>query len=136
MIRPSNTRPIRSFKEFLEHGEPEHLCKSHIYVEDLSGNQKRTKMKELERLLKSHDWWYSMSDDGRAWDRGRKQADDIHKLINDIGDDGKKLYKKYSKKYESVDETRTFFPPTPKRLPTEEKHLKKTIIYGQVYNGE
>ena len=123
MIRPSNTRPIRSFKEFLEHGEPEHLCKSHIYVEDLSGNQKRTKMKELERLLKSHDWWYSMSDDGRAWDRGRKQADDIHKLIKDIGDDGKTLYKKYGKKagvFESKDTGNlysgySFFPPSPSR---------------------
>jgi len=117
MIRPSNTRPIRSFKEFLEHGEPEHLCKSHIYVEDLSGSQKRTKMKELERLLKSHDWWYSMSDDGRAWDRGRKQADDIHKLINDIGDDGKKLYKKHGKKA-GVFESKSgysFFPPSPSR---------------------
>ena len=108
---------VRCFREFLEHGEPEHLCKSHIYVEDLSGNQKRTKMKELERLLKSHDWWYSMSDDGRAWDRGRKQADDIHKLIKDIGDDGKTLYKKYGKKA-GVFESKSgysFFPPSPTR---------------------
>ena len=116
-------RTIRTFRQFLEHGEPEHLCKSHIYVEDLSGNQKRTKMKELERLLKSHDWWYSMSDDGRAWDRGRKQADDIHKLIRDVGDDGKKLYKKYGKKagvFESKDTGNLypsfqFFPPSPSR---------------------
>ena len=108
---------VRCFREFLEHGEPEHLCKSHIYVEDLSGNQKKTKMKELERLLKSHDWWYSMSDDGRAWDRGRKQADDIHKLIKDIGDDGKTLYKKYGKKA-GVFESKSgysFFPPSPTR---------------------
>tara|TARA_B100000315_G_C14145536_1_gene393318 strand:- start:308 stop:544 length:237 start_codon:yes stop_codon:yes gene_type:complete len=76
------------------------------------------------------------SDDRRYYDKGRDSSDKIHKLVTDIGDDGKKLYKKYSKKYESVNETRTFFPPTPKRLPTEEKHLKKTIIYGQVYNGE
>lgn len=110
-------RTIRTFRQFLEHGEPEHLCKSHIYVEDLSGNQKRTKMKELERLLKSHDWWYSMSDSGSAWDRGRKQADDIHKLIKDIGDDGKKLYKKYGKKA-GVFESKSgysFFPPSPTR---------------------
>ena len=51
MIRPSNSRPIRSFKEFLEHGgEPEVLCKSKIYIEDISGSQKRTKIKELEQL--------------------------------------------------------------------------------------
>jgi len=110
-------RTIRTFRQFLEHGEPEHLCKSHIYVEDLSGSQKRTKMKELERKLKSHDWWYSMSDDGSAWDRGRKQADDINKLIRDVGDDGKKLYKKYGKKA-GVFESKSgysFFPPSPTR---------------------
>ena len=129
-------RNIRTFKEWLKHGEPEPLIKSHIYVEDISGSQKGTKIKELERLLKSHDWTYMYSDDRRYYDKGRDSSDKIHKLVTDIGDDGKKLYKKYSKKYESVNETRTFFPPTPKRLPTEEKHLKKTIIYGQVYNGE
>jgi hypothetical protein len=80
-------------------------------------------MKELERKLKSHDWWYSMSDDGSAWDRGRKQADDINKLIRDVGDDGKKLYKKYGKKagvFESKDTGNLypsfqFFPPSPSR---------------------
>ena len=136
-------RTIRTFRKFLEKGAPEVLCKSRIYIEDISGSQKRTKMKELERQLKSHDWWYSMSDDGRAWDRGRKQADDIHKLIKDIGDDGKKLYKKYGKKagvFESKDTGNlysgySFFPPTPQPLSTEEKHLKRTMIYGKVYNG-
>ena len=125
------SRTIRTFREFLEKGEPEVLCKSKIYIEDISGSQKRTKMKELERQLKSHDWWYSMSDDGRAWDRGRKQADDIHKLIRDVGDDRKKLYKKHGKKagvFESKDTGTVgladsgnlypgyfFFPPSPTR---------------------
>ena len=68
--------------------------------------------------------------------------------MKEIGKDGLKIYRNYISTKESK-ETGTsyldsgslydgfqFFPPTPKRLPTEEKHLKKTIIYGQVYNGE
>ena len=88
---------VRSFRNFLLEGEP------NILFEDISGNQKRTKMKELERQLKSHDWYYMYSDDGRAYGKGRDSNDKIHQLVKDIGDDGKKLYKKYSKKYESVD---------------------------------
>lgn len=56
-------------------------------------------------------------------DRGRKQADDIHKLIKDIGGDGKKLYKKYGNKAGVFESKATgnlysgysFFPQSPSR---------------------
>jgi hypothetical protein len=32
---------------------------------------------ELELLLDKHDWWYSRSDDQRAWQRGRDSLSSI-----------------------------------------------------------
>jgi hypothetical protein len=66
--------------------------------EDISASKKKTLLRTLAKKLSQHDWWYSMSDDGRAWDKGRKQADEIHDLVSQLGDEGKQLYKKYGKK--------------------------------------
>ena len=136
-------RTIRIFREFLEKGEPEVLTKSKIYIEDLSGNKKIIKIKELQKLLKDYDFYYSMSDDYRAYKRGKEQQDKIFKLVREIGKNGEKIWKDYIKRNESKDTTGTgkymtnsFFPPTPKPLSTDEKHLKRTMIYGKVYNGE
>ena len=138
-------RTIRTFKKWLELGaEPEVLTKSKIYIEDLSGNQKRTKIKELQKLLTNFDYWYSKSSDSRVYRRGKEQEDTIERLVKEIGKDGLKIYRKYISTKESKETTETdenlysgfsFFPPTPP-LSTEEKHLKRTMIYGKVYNGE
>ena len=141
-------RTIRTFKEWLLHGEPEVLTKSKIYIEDLSGNQKRTKIKELQKLLKDFDFHYTRSDDRRSYQRGKEQQDKIEKLVKEIGKDGLKIYRNYISTKESK-ETGTsyldsgslydgfqFFPPTPKPLSSDEKHIKRTMIYGKVYNGE
>ena len=171
------SRTIRTFREFLEKGEPEVLTKSKIYIEDLSGNKKIIKIKELQKLLKDYDFYYSMSDDYRAYKRGKEQQEKILKLVKEIGKNGEKIWKDYIKRNESKDTTGTgkymtnlfpemrnvqpqdntipvgkrgtshfsdgdlysgfsFFPPTPKPLSTDEKHLKRTMIYGKVYNGE
>ena len=141
-------RNIRTFKEWLKHGEPEHLVKSNIYVEDVSMNQKKTKMKELETLLQKFDVYYHYSDDRRSYQRGKEQQDEIEQLVKEIGRDGLVRYKKFFKQNESK-ETGTsyldsgslysgfsFFPPTPKLLSTDEKSIKRNMIYGKVYNGE
>ena len=169
-------RTIRTYKKWLELGEPEHLVKSNIYIEDLSGNQKRMKIKELQKLLSTFDYWYSKSSDSRVYRKGKEQEDTIDKLVGEIGKDGLKLYRKYISTKESK-ETGTekylrnlipemmnvkpqdnrvplgesgksyldsgslydgfqFFPPTPKPLSSDEKHIKRTMIYGKVYNGE
>ena len=135
-------RNIRTFKQFLEYGEPEVLVKSKIYIEDLSGREKTTKTILLKRLLKDFDFHYTRSDDRRSYQRGKEQQDKIEKLVKEIGKDGLKIWKDYIKRNESKDTTGTgkymtnsFFPPTPP-LSTEEKHLKRTMIYGKVYNGE
>jgi hypothetical protein len=45
-------------------------------------------LKELEDRLKSHDWWYSYSDDHRYYKQGRYEAEEIRKLVAKINDAG------------------------------------------------
>ena len=73
----------------------------HQCDEDLSGSQKKIKMKELGRLLKSFDVYYHYSDDSRAYKRGKEQQDTIEKLANEIGADGLKYYRKFLRQNES-----------------------------------
>ena len=87
-------RNVRTFKKWLELGEPEHLVKSNIYVEDISGREKTTKTILLKRLLKDFDYHYTRSDDRRSYQRGKEQQDKIEKLVKEIGKDGSKIYKK------------------------------------------
>lgn len=78
--------------------------------EDVFGNQKKTKMKELEKLLKDFDWYFTYSDDRRSYKKGQEQQDQIRKLVDLIGKDGMTLYKSKGKiagVFESVDKPRT-----------------------------
>ena len=86
-----------SFKEFcgLDEETQNQLA---TLNEDLSGNQKKTKMKELEKLLSLHDWWWFMSDDSRSYKKGRDEQTKIHNLVSLLGKDGSSLYKKVAKK--------------------------------------
>ena len=53
---------------------------------------------ELETLLKSHDWWWFMSDDRRAYKKGEAEQSKIRRLVDFIGKDGNSLYKQVAKK--------------------------------------
>ena len=89
-----------------------------------------------------------MYSSGKSYDKGKESEETIEKLVGEIGKDGLKLYRKYISTKESKETNGTdkylrnlydgfsFFPPTPKPLSTEEKHQKRTMIYGRVYNGE
>jgi hypothetical protein len=60
-------------------------------------------MAQLEQALKSHDWYYMMSDDHRWYTRGSEQARNIHNLITKLKDAGQgeqaeALYKSYHEK--------------------------------------
>ena len=81
-------RTIRTFKKWMELGEPEVLVKSKIYIEDLSGGEKTKKIVLLKQLLKDFDFFYHYSDDRRAYQRGKEQQDTIEKLVKEIGKDG------------------------------------------------
>jgi formyltetrahydrofolate synthetase len=60
------------------------------------------KIKQLETLLKKHDWWYSRSDDQRAYKKGEAERVKIQNLVDEIdGDEAGEanyLYLKYANK--------------------------------------
>jgi hypothetical protein len=58
-------------------------------------------MDDLEQRLKTHDWFYMMSDDSRAYNNGSAEQSEIRKLIKGLeaigyGEDAKKLYNTYA----------------------------------------
>ena len=66
-------------------------------------NDMNNKLQQLEDLLKVHDWYYAMSDDNSYYKRGRKQFEEICKLMNELQDNGyftesENLYDKYRNK--------------------------------------
>ena len=86
-----------SFREFLELDKETQIELGTIN-EDLSGQVKKKKMVELETLLKSHDWYFTFSDDRRSYKKGEAEQSKIRRLVDYIGKDGMKLYKTYGKK--------------------------------------
>ena len=75
-----------------------------LFYEDLSGSVKRKMILQLQKLLKDFDYWYSMSSDPRAYRKGKEQQSEIEDLVNQLGKDGKKIYKKYIATKESMNE--------------------------------
>jgi hypothetical protein len=63
------------------------LVKSSLMKED--NNEVSALMSDLESKLKSHDWWYMMSDDNRAYSRGSAQLADIRQVMKNLSDLGK-----------------------------------------------
>ena len=86
-----------SFKQFLNLDKEEQVRLGTI-IEDLSGNKKKTEMKKLEKLLKSHDWWWFMSDSRQSYKKGEVEQEKIRRYIDLIGADAMKLYKTYGRK--------------------------------------
>jgi len=86
-----------SFREFCKLDKEEQVSLGSLQ-EDLSGTVKKKKMKQLEDLLKKHDWFYFYSDDPRYYKKGTEEQSVIRKMIDEIGKDGMKLYKSYGKK--------------------------------------
>ena len=67
-----------------------------------NNNDMKIKLKELEALLISHDWYYMMSDDNRYYKQGRKSFEMIWKLMDELRDGGyfteaENLYDTYKK---------------------------------------
>ena len=47
----------------------------------------------FENMLKSHDWYYRMSDSDSEYQKGWKEEVQIKKMIDQLGDQAKELYK-------------------------------------------
>ena len=45
-------------------------------------------LEELEKALKTHDWYFHYSDDHRYYTRGKAERDQIDRLINKAYADG------------------------------------------------
>jgi len=52
---------------------------------------------KLEAALRSHDWYYMMSDDSRVYREGREAWERIQLLASKLGDEGDALIAKYRK---------------------------------------
>ena len=88
-----------SFKDFLKLDKDHQKALGNIINEELKPSVKKRKMKELEKLLKAHDFLYHYQDgDYKEWRRQNDMAQDIRKLKDLIGDDAVQLYKIYAKK--------------------------------------
>jgi hypothetical protein len=103
-----------------------------VQREDLTSTQLSKKMGELDSLLKSHDYYFMFSDDSRSYKRGQDSQGKIEKLAHEIGPDGLKLYRKYLKKNESVDEQEKKRTKKEKEEDDELVNVKPKIS-GKVY---
>lgn len=52
---------------------------------------------KLIAALRSHDWYYRMSDDSRVYHAGREAWERIQYLARQLGDEGEELIAKYRK---------------------------------------
>ena len=87
-----------SFREFLQLDEETQRQLGGTIIEDLSENKKKTEMKKLAKLLKSHDWWWFMSDSRQSYKKGEVEQEKIRRYIDLIGANAMKLYKTYGRK--------------------------------------
>jgi len=82
---------LMSFREFLENTPQE--------FKNLSELKKSSpELDSLEKLLQQHDWFFTYSDSGKDWKKGKKEYEKIQELVKKIGKEGEKLFKQYSKK--------------------------------------
>lgn len=61
-------------------------------------------LKELETMLVDHDWFYPMSDDHRAFTKGRDESHAIQDKMTEcrkagLSNEASKLYHKYAPKF-------------------------------------
>jgi hypothetical protein len=66
-------------------------------------------MNTLINLLQKHDWYYTMSDDPRSYDKGRSKEREISGLMRDLenlgfGEDAKSIYNEYAPENMSIKE--------------------------------
>jgi hypothetical protein len=94
-------RQLISFSKFLalpkEIQEQLSTYENENITEELSPTAKKKMMIDFERKLKGFDFWYSMGD-RRAWEKGMKANAEIKKMMDELGDDAKELYRIYAKK--------------------------------------
>lgn len=82
-------------------------------------------IQNLDKALKTHDWYYEMSDDHRIWKKGSAELKNIHNLIKQVGKkDSEYLWNKYLPK----GHPKMF--PFPKHLTKEESNFGDKKLDG------
>ena len=88
-----------------------------VMADKIGGEQSLSKasmmLDTLESLLKNHDWWYMMSDDDRAYQRGLSQQNQIRSIMDSLKsigyeDEAKELYNQYAPSQLSLKEAAKF----------------------------
>ena len=120
-----------SFREWLALDEETQTALGNPTIyEELNQKIKDKKMVELEKMLRSADWWGFMSDDGREYKKWKAEEQKIKALRDLIGDDAEVLYKQYALKAGVVSEG-TLTSKAKARPSEYEKHMKKVMkTYG------
>jgi len=122
-------RPPISFAAFLKLPEDVQESMGRLpnanLVEELSATAQKSKIRDLEKLLKNHDWYHSFGDH-KSWEKGKKEVRHIRSLVDELGDDGMELYRMYGKKNGVMEGFRKEALKDPR--PSEyEKHLYKKM---------
>ena len=66
--------------------------------ESLDALIKECKKETLAHRLRAHDWHYQYADDFRAWNAGNESMRNIERLIDELGEDGREIFKAYRAK--------------------------------------
>jgi len=82
---------LMSFRQFLENTPQEFKNISEL-------KKSSPELEQLNQLLKAHDWFFTYSDSGADWKKGKKEYEKIQVLIKKIGKEGEELFRTYSKK--------------------------------------
>jgi len=95
-------RAVKSAKKHIENMKQQDI--KELVRKSLMKEESNDLLSQLESALKSHDWYYMMSDDNRVYKEGSQEAKNIKDLISKTGEEGMALYKRYKEENFKLEE--------------------------------
>ena len=97
-------RAVKDAKKYIDNMKQQDI--KELVRKSLMKEDDNNLLSQLEAALKSHDWYYRMSDDNRAYQKGEQGIANIKDLVSKTGDEGMALYTKYkAEKFKLEEET-------------------------------
>jgi hypothetical protein len=97
-------RAVKDAKKYIDNMKQQDI--KELVRKSLMKEDDNDLLSQLEAALKSHDWYYMMSDDNRAYQKGSQEVANIKNLVSKTGDEGMALYNKYKElKFKLEEET-------------------------------
>ena len=93
------TKQAKKYKEDMKQQDIKELVRKSLMKEESNDL-----LSQLESALKSHDWYYMMSDDNRVYKEGSQEARNIKDLVSKTGEEGMALFKKYKEENFKLEE--------------------------------